>query len=146
MDERINFFLIPWRTHTYENFKGQKELTAGSANELVLNYCQGVKSCQENLLERAVMCLLILWKILKHSLRPLNFSRYFNISKLLCNYAKISDGTFNDVQRNRVEKHCCRLLCLNQLTPLWFIFYWAFGAAFLIVKTNDISSNHYSNH
>jgi len=30
-------------------------LRAGNADQLLLNYCQGVKSYQENLLERAVI-------------------------------------------------------------------------------------------
>jgi hypothetical protein len=83
-----------------------------------------------------------LWKILKHffaslegCLKILEVFQHFKF--IVSRFMTI----FNDVQRNLVEKHCCKLLCLNKLTPLWFISYWANGAAFLTVRTNDISRN-----
>ena len=53
--EKLIKFVITRQAHTYEIFKDQKKLTTESANQFLLNYCQGVKSCQENLLERAVI-------------------------------------------------------------------------------------------
>jgi len=58
--EKLITFFIHRQAHICEIFKDQKNLTAESANQLLLNYCQGVKSCQENLIERAVICLPIL--------------------------------------------------------------------------------------
>jgi hypothetical protein len=50
MEKLIQFFLYPDEPLSMKKFKDQKKLTA---NQLLLNYSQGVKSCQE--LDRAVI-------------------------------------------------------------------------------------------